>query len=120
VVRTATRQPQCGHGWTAVTAAAVASARCWAAVSAASARVSRDRVTKGMAAKAAKGKWPGGTRPYGYRVDRDTHKLTLLTVDYGQRHRKEICFARRTGAALHAAHHVADLPLSASWPEAAR
>ena len=34
-----------------------------------------DRVTKGMAAKAAKGKWPGGTRPYGYWVDRDTHKL---------------------------------------------
>src|SRR5450755_672296 len=24
---------------------------------------------------AAKGKWPGGTRPYGYWVDRDTHKL---------------------------------------------
>jgi site-specific DNA recombinase len=34
-----------------------------------------DRVTKGMATKAAKGKWPGGTRPYGYYVDRDTHKL---------------------------------------------
>jgi site-specific DNA recombinase len=34
-----------------------------------------DRVTKGMAAKAAKGKWPAGTRPYGYRVDRDTQKL---------------------------------------------
>jgi site-specific DNA recombinase len=34
-----------------------------------------DRVTKGMAAKAAKGKWPGGTRPYGYWIDRDTHKL---------------------------------------------
>ena len=27
-----------------------------------------DRVTKGMAAKAAKGKWPGGRRPYGYHV----------------------------------------------------
>jgi 7-cyano-7-deazaguanine synthase len=35
--------------------------------------------------------------------------LTLLTVDYGQRHRKEICFARRTAAVLQAAHHVADL-----------
>jgi site-specific DNA recombinase len=34
-----------------------------------------DRVTKGMAAKAAKGKWPGGRRPYGYYVDRDTQKL---------------------------------------------
>jgi len=34
-----------------------------------------DRVTKGMAAKAAKGKWPGGRRPYGYQVDRDTQKL---------------------------------------------
>jgi 7-cyano-7-deazaguanine synthase len=36
-------------------------------------------------------------------------RLTLLSVDYGQRHRKEISFARRTAAALHAAHHVADL-----------
>jgi len=35
--------------------------------------------------------------------------LTLLTVDYGQRHRKEIRFARRTAVALQAAHHVADL-----------
>ena len=34
-----------------------------------------DRVTKGMAAKAAKGKWPGGRRPYGYYADRDTQKL---------------------------------------------
>ena len=34
-----------------------------------------DRVTKGMASKAAKGKWPGGTRPYGYYVHRETHKL---------------------------------------------
>jgi site-specific DNA recombinase len=34
-----------------------------------------DRVTKGMAAKAAKGKWPGGHRPYGYYADRETHKL---------------------------------------------
>lgn len=34
-----------------------------------------DRVTKGMAMKASKGKWPGGSRPYGYYVDRDTHKL---------------------------------------------
>jgi len=34
-----------------------------------------DRVTKGMATKASKGKWPGGTRPYGYYVDRETQKL---------------------------------------------
>jgi site-specific DNA recombinase len=34
-----------------------------------------DRVTKGMHTKASKGKWPGGTRPYGYYVDRDTQKL---------------------------------------------
>ncbi|MBT8224108.1 MAG: recombinase family protein [Dactylosporangium sp.] len=34
-----------------------------------------DRVINGMRAKAAKGKWPGGTRPYGYHVDRDTHRL---------------------------------------------
>jgi site-specific DNA recombinase len=34
-----------------------------------------DRVTKGMAAKATKGKWPGGRRPYGYVVDQDTQRL---------------------------------------------
>lgn len=34
-----------------------------------------DRVINGMTAKASKGKWPGGTRPYGYYVDRDTQKL---------------------------------------------
>ncbi len=34
-----------------------------------------DRVTKGMAIKASKGKWPGGSRPYGFYVDRETHKL---------------------------------------------
>jgi site-specific DNA recombinase len=34
-----------------------------------------DRVISGMTAKASKGKWSGGTRPYGYYVDRDTHKL---------------------------------------------
>ena len=34
-----------------------------------------DRVKSGMTAKAAKGKWAGGTRPYGYRVDPDTHVL---------------------------------------------
>ena len=34
-----------------------------------------DRVTKGMAMKASKGKWPGGSRPYGFYVDRETQKL---------------------------------------------
>jgi len=34
-----------------------------------------DRVTKGMAMKASKGKWPGGSRPYGSHVDRETHTL---------------------------------------------
>ena len=34
-----------------------------------------DRVINGMTAKASKGKWPGGTRPYGYYVDRETQKL---------------------------------------------
>jgi site-specific DNA recombinase len=35
-----------------------------------------DRVTKGLATKAANGKWPGGHRPYGYRPDPQTQKLT--------------------------------------------
>jgi site-specific DNA recombinase len=35
-----------------------------------------DRVINGMNAKAAKGKWPGGNRPYGYLIDRATQKLT--------------------------------------------
>jgi site-specific DNA recombinase len=34
-----------------------------------------DRVINGMTTKAGKGKWPGGNRPYGYYVDRDTQKL---------------------------------------------
>ena len=34
-----------------------------------------DRVINGMSTKAGKGKWPGGTRPYGYHVDRETQKL---------------------------------------------
>jgi site-specific DNA recombinase len=34
-----------------------------------------DRVTSGMNTKAAKGKWAGGLRPYGYALDPDTHKL---------------------------------------------
>ncbi|MBT8227425.1 MAG: recombinase family protein [Dactylosporangium sp.] len=34
-----------------------------------------DRTINGMTAKARKGKWASGTRPYGYLVDRDTYKL---------------------------------------------
>jgi site-specific DNA recombinase len=34
-----------------------------------------DRVINGMTTKASKGKWPGGNRPYGYHVDRETQKL---------------------------------------------
>lgn len=34
-----------------------------------------DRVINGMNAKAAKGKWPGGNRPYGYNIDKETQKL---------------------------------------------
>jgi DNA invertase Pin-like site-specific DNA recombinase len=36
-----------------------------------------DRVINGMTAKARKGKWPGGTRPYGYHVDSETQKLVI-------------------------------------------
>jgi 7-cyano-7-deazaguanine synthase len=36
-------------------------------------------------------------------------RLTLLSVDYGQRHGKELLFAARTAVALGAEHHVADL-----------
>ncbi|MEV6631610.1 recombinase family protein [Actinoplanes sp. NPDC051470] len=34
-----------------------------------------DRVINGMNAKAAKGRWAGGTRPYGYLIDPATQKL---------------------------------------------
>jgi site-specific DNA recombinase len=34
-----------------------------------------DRITSGMRAKAAKGKWSGGRRPYGYLIDPATSKL---------------------------------------------
>lgn len=34
-----------------------------------------NRVTKGMTTKAAKGKWPGGRRPYGYHLNPETQKL---------------------------------------------
>ncbi|MBQ1072496.1 recombinase family protein [Micromonospora sp. C31] len=34
-----------------------------------------DRVKSGMTAKASKGQWAGGTRPYGYLVNPDTQRL---------------------------------------------
>jgi 7-cyano-7-deazaguanine synthase len=39
-------------------------------------------------------------------------RLTLLSVDYGQRHGKELLFAARTATRLGAVHHVADLRLA--------
>ncbi len=36
-----------------------------------------DRVIAGMERKAAKGKWKGGKRPFGYRVDPATHVLVI-------------------------------------------
>jgi site-specific DNA recombinase len=40
-----------------------------------------DRVINGMITKAGKGKWPGGNRPYGYYVERDTQKLVPHPVE---------------------------------------
>ena len=36
-----------------------------------------DRVIAGMERKAAKGKWKGGKRPFGYQVDKTTHTLVI-------------------------------------------
>jgi site-specific DNA recombinase len=36
-----------------------------------------DRVIAGMERKAAKGKWKGGKRPFGYQVDKPTHTLII-------------------------------------------
>lgn len=36
-----------------------------------------DRVIAGMERKAAKGKWKGGKRPFGYQVDKTTHTLVF-------------------------------------------
>jgi 7-cyano-7-deazaguanine synthase len=41
-------------------------------------------------------------------------RLTLLSVDYGQRHARELGFAREAADALGAVHHVADLRSVAS------
>lgn len=40
-----------------------------------------DRVINGMTTKAGKGKWPGGTRPYGYLVDKDTQRLVTHDIE---------------------------------------
>ncbi|MFY1633627.1 7-cyano-7-deazaguanine synthase QueC [Solwaraspora sp. WMMB335] len=44
-----------------------------------------------------------------YWLRRHANGLTILSVDYGQRHRKELQFARATARVLDAAHHTADL-----------
>lgn len=44
-----------------------------------------------------------------YLLKQDGHRLHLLSVDYGQRHRKEIDFAARAATALGAVHTIADL-----------
>lgn len=44
-----------------------------------------------------------------YLMHRGSARLTLLSFDYGQRHRVEIDHARRTSQALSADHHVIDL-----------
>lgn len=44
-----------------------------------------------------------------YLLHRSGAALTLLSFDYGQRHRIELVYARRTAEALAAQHHVVDL-----------
>ncbi|GIF76210.1 7-cyano-7-deazaguanine synthase QueC [Asanoa siamensis] len=44
-----------------------------------------------------------------YLLHRSGTRLTLLSFDYGQRHRTELSYARRTARALGAEHHVVDL-----------
>lgn len=44
-----------------------------------------------------------------YLLHRSGAALTLLSFDYGQRHRIELRYARRTAEALAAQHHVVDL-----------
>lgn len=45
----------------------------------------------------------------GYRLRADGTRLTMLSFDYGQRHRCELGYARRTAAKLTGAHRVIDL-----------
>lgn len=44
-----------------------------------------------------------------YLLSRSGSAVTLLSFDYGQRHRIELDYARRTAQALSAPHHVVDL-----------
>ncbi|MEV6849241.1 7-cyano-7-deazaguanine synthase QueC [Actinoplanes sp. NPDC051411] len=44
-----------------------------------------------------------------YWLRQHTDELTLLSVDYGQRHARELQFAQATAAALGVAHHVVDM-----------
>jgi len=45
----------------------------------------------------------------GYRLRADGTRLTMLSFDYGQRHRRELEYARRTAAKLTGTHRVIDL-----------
>jgi 7-cyano-7-deazaguanine synthase len=45
----------------------------------------------------------------GYRLCAGGARLSMLSFDYGQRHRRELEYARRTAARLAAAHRVVDL-----------
>ncbi len=45
----------------------------------------------------------------GYRLRAGGSRLTMLSFDYGQRHRRELEYARRTAATLTGAHRVVDL-----------
>ncbi|MGH3807305.1 MAG: 7-cyano-7-deazaguanine synthase QueC [Pseudonocardiaceae bacterium] len=45
----------------------------------------------------------------GYRLRADGTRLTMLSFDYGQRHRCELGYAGRTAAKLTGAHRVVDL-----------
>ncbi|MGH3903257.1 MAG: 7-cyano-7-deazaguanine synthase QueC [Pseudonocardiaceae bacterium] len=45
----------------------------------------------------------------GYRLRAGGTRLTMLSFDYGQRHRRELEYARRTAVKLTGAHHVIDL-----------
>lgn len=44
-----------------------------------------------------------------YLLSRNSSTVNLLSFDYGQRHRTELDYARRTALALGAPHHVVDL-----------
>ena len=70
-----------------------------------------DRITSGMNAKAAKGKWAGGRRPYGYTIDPATSKLVP--------HPGEAPHVQRDVPALHPANGSAPAPSPTNSPAAA-